>query len=76
MPSLLAGGLTLLYMSLEGRPLMSVSLGASLRVEAVSLIEELIIRGITCHVVSGDQPDVVSNIGSSIDIQPCKVASR
>jgi cation transport ATPase len=54
--SLLAGGLTLLCVLLDGRPVMSFSLKASLRVEAVSVIKELSTRGITCHVVSGHQP--------------------
>jgi cation transport ATPase len=45
-------------------------------VKAVSVIKELSTRGITCHVVSGDQPTVVSNIASSVNIQPGKVASR
>jgi len=74
--SLLAGGLTPLCVSLDGRPVMSFSLKASLRVEAVAVIRELSTRGITCHVVSGDQPTVVSDVASLVNIQPSKVASR
>ena len=74
--SLLAGGLTLLCVSLDGRLVVSFSLKARLRVEAVSVIKELSTRGITCHIVSGDQPTAVFDVASSVNIQPNRVASR
>ncbi|KAJ9650075.1 hypothetical protein H2198_010602 [Neophaeococcomyces mojaviensis] len=74
--SLQADGLTLLCVTVKDELIISFGLKAELRSEAQSVINVLQARSIVCHVVSGDQPVVVSNIAASLNIPTSNIASR
>lgn len=72
----LANGSTLLCISVDGRPVISFSLQSTIRAEAQSVINHLHTRGISCHIVSGDQPTTVSHIAATLNIPDTRAAAR
>lgn len=69
-------GCTILCVTLDGDLAASFGLKASCRPEAQAVISALRRRGLTCHIVSGDQPTAVSTIAASLGIEPQYTASH
>ncbi|KAF5667317.1 cu2+-exporting atpase [Fusarium heterosporum] len=69
-------GLTTLVMTRNSVPLMAFGLSAQIRPEAVRVISELKARGITVHLVSGDQTKAVIDVATSVGIIREKVVGE
>lgn len=67
-------GMTLLVMSHDSTPIAVFGLRTRIRPEAKEVVSELIRRGITVHMVSGDQDKAVKDVAAEVGIE--NVASR
>jgi len=72
---LLDKGATILLITCDSEPLAVFGLGSRLRPEAVDVISTLKSRGITPHLVSGDQTKAVHTVASAVGISLTSVAS-
>lgn len=68
------GGMTLLVVSCDSKPLALYGLRTRIRPEAQEVVSELIRRGITVHLVSGDEDKAVKDVAAQLGI--VNVASR
>lgn len=69
-------GLTEFIVTLDSRPVAAFGLRTQIRPEAERVITDLVGRGITVHMVSGDQPTAVESVAKSVGIAPGNVASE
>jgi Cu2+-exporting ATPase len=69
-------GLTTLVVTRNSAPLIVFGLSAQLRPEAVQVISELKARGISVHLVSGDQIKAVKAVAASVGIPAENVAGE
>lgn len=60
--------LTLFAVTLDGKPIAIFGLEDGLRASAVGTIDLLQHRGVEIHIVSGDEPQVVSALGERLNI--------
>ena len=68
------GGMTLLVVTLNAKPIAIFGLRTRLRAEATRVVAQLTRRGIAVHLVSGDQARAVEAVAAQVSIQ--HVASR
>ncbi|TLD05501.1 uncharacterized protein PgNI_09082 [Pyricularia grisea] len=73
---LLEQGMTIFAVSLADTPIAFYSLRTRLRVDAISVVKELQHRGISVHLVSGDQKRAVEAVATQVGILPSNVASQ
>ncbi|KAG8624142.1 hypothetical protein KVT40_009118 [Elsinoe batatas] len=69
-------GMTLLCATMDGKLIASFGLKSNLRPEAAQVISELHRRQITCHIVSGDGPQVVRDVANSVGVPTALAMSR
>ena len=67
-------GMTLLVVSHDSTPIVVFGLRTRIRPEAKEVVSELIRRGITVHMVSGDQKKAVEDVAAEVGIE--NVAAR
>lgn len=72
----LQDAMTTFCITLNGKLVAVYGLQSTLRSNASSVIAELNGRGITCHIVSGDNSEAVSLVASSLNIPPANITSR
>lgn len=72
----LQDAMTTFCITLNGKLIAVYGLQSTLRSNASSVIAELNGRGITCHIVSGDNSEAVSLVACSLNIPPANMTSR
>ena len=69
-------GITILAVTLRSELIAIYGLQGTLRPEAMSVIQDLHRRKVTCHIVSGDGAKVVENVAQTLGIPQNHIASR
>ncbi|PNS20621.1 Copper-transporting ATPase ccc2 [Sphaceloma murrayae] len=69
-------GMTLLCVTVNDQPAAAFGLKSTLRPEAAAVVSELKRRALTCHVLSGDGPQVVRDVAQQVGIPPEMAMSR
>ncbi|TLD30593.1 hypothetical protein PspLS_01819 [Pyricularia sp. CBS 133598] len=69
-------GMTIFAVSLADTPIAFYSLRTRLRVDAVAVVKQLQHRGISVHLVSGDQKRAVEAVATQVGIPQSNVASQ
>lgn len=69
-------GVTVLGVTLDSQLIASYGLTSTLRPEAVAVVQNLLARNITCHIVSGDNAPAVADVARATGIDPQNTVSR
>ena len=69
-------GFTIFCVTMDGDPFACFGLKSSIRTEAPEVVSELLRRGITVHMLSGDEHEACVEIAQAVGIDPRFVYSR
>lgn len=72
----LADGLTILLITQNSKPIALYGLRTKIRPDAAEVVSNLKSRGITIHLVSGDQPEAVVASALTVGIEPANSVAR
>jgi len=68
--TLLAAGLSPVFVALDGRVAGVAGIGDTLRADAARTVRALRARGVRVRILSGDHPSVVARVGAELGLQP------
>ncbi|MBS1817628.1 MAG: heavy metal translocating P-type ATPase [Acidobacteria bacterium] len=71
--TMLADGMSPIFVSIDGRIAGVAGLGDALRPDVRRTVDRLRARGVHVRIVSGDHPEVVARIGAELGLEPADV---